>query len=539
MIRPATLALAVIALVPAALPTPADACGGFFCGQQPVEQNAERILFEVGEDSVTAVIEITYAGDSDDFSWILPLSGDLVGQLELVPEGVLSLLEVATVPQIIPPRTTCSTPAPPFGAFSESSVMRVGMSDDGGVDVTELDRVGPFEPVLVESDDPTALVTWLNDNGYIVTPAMEPFMDDYVARDFSFLAMQLAPGAGVQDIAPVQVTYSGTEPMIPLMLTSVATGPETGVLSFVAANTRYEARNYANLEVSTDELKADPLSGRTNYYPLISKMIDDAGGRAFVTEYAGSSTEAVALVQNVFLASDDAQESTAWVQSLLTRRTTITRMFATMGGWEMTQDPSFQPSAGGSVSRTLDLTDQPEVEVCGPGNAADAADVPCGTTYCGVGALCATTEEGSDGCVCGEGQTARSVLTPSAPGAAPTSTVVCQQADFEFMADVVGTPEGPADPCFANTCGENGTCVQVNGFPSCRCDEGFAAITNGVGGTTCSTALATYEASQLLWPTGCSEAGCSLTDDSPSGALLALLLSLAVLPRRRRIHGAS
>ena len=52
----------------------AAACGGFFCGRQPVDQTAERILFEVGSDSVTMTTQISYNGKAEDFAWILPLS---------------------------------------------------------------------------------------------------------------------------------------------------------------------------------------------------------------------------------------------------------------------------------------------------------------------------------------------------------------------------------------------------------------------------------------------------------------------------------
>lgn len=55
------------------VPSPAAACGGFFCGRQPVDQTAERILFEVGPDSVTMTTQISFNGAADDFAWILPL----------------------------------------------------------------------------------------------------------------------------------------------------------------------------------------------------------------------------------------------------------------------------------------------------------------------------------------------------------------------------------------------------------------------------------------------------------------------------------
>ena len=52
----------------------AEACGGLFCGNTPVDQTAERILFEVNDDNTTsAVIEIQYQGRAEDFSWVIPV----------------------------------------------------------------------------------------------------------------------------------------------------------------------------------------------------------------------------------------------------------------------------------------------------------------------------------------------------------------------------------------------------------------------------------------------------------------------------------
>jgi hypothetical protein len=57
------------------VPSPADACGGFFCGQQPVDQQAERVVFAVNADNtVTMISQITYTGSSEDFAWVLPLA---------------------------------------------------------------------------------------------------------------------------------------------------------------------------------------------------------------------------------------------------------------------------------------------------------------------------------------------------------------------------------------------------------------------------------------------------------------------------------
>ena len=72
--------LALAGLMAAGLtlqPAPAAACGGFFCdNNQPVNQQAERIIFAQEPDgTVTAVIQIQYAGPSERFAWMLPVSG--------------------------------------------------------------------------------------------------------------------------------------------------------------------------------------------------------------------------------------------------------------------------------------------------------------------------------------------------------------------------------------------------------------------------------------------------------------------------------
>src|SRR4051794_38499205 len=64
---------------------PAQACGGFFCGQPnnpfdppPVAQTAENVLFAMeqtasGQMHLEAHVQIFYTGPADVFSWIVPV----------------------------------------------------------------------------------------------------------------------------------------------------------------------------------------------------------------------------------------------------------------------------------------------------------------------------------------------------------------------------------------------------------------------------------------------------------------------------------
>jgi len=532
-------AVAVAASAALLCPSSALACGGLFCSNSPVDQNAERILFEVHPppQGVTAVVEITYAGDPGDFSWIVPVPE--TPTLDVVPTSTLRLLDAATAPSIIPPPTTCENgnrnlaggfPAPSAEADDFDS------AQDPGVTVEDLPQVGAFDPEVISSENPAALVEWLNENNYLITPEMEPFVAQYVADGYKFLGLKLAADSGVQDISPIKFSCpNGDMPLIPIRLTGVSAAPEMGILSFVAGNDRYAPVNYRNLQVDTDLVQFDPATGASNYYPLASWLIDQEGGKAFITEYSDTTVATQSLVDNAFIGFPaDEMEARDYVRGVLGQFSTITRMYSRMSGWEMDDDPTFAPNDNlGPVSRIHDLSNRPPVEVCG-----DIIEpVPCGDTYCGVGSTCATTEDGADGCICEPGTVARQITAPVGAGRPLRQTVTCQNSDLNLLEDAA-----IADACDGFTCGEGGSCQAVNGFPTCECDVGFAAVVNFAqpNGVSCVAVDQVFEPTQLLWEERPPRLGGALCECTSSGSStpalfgLGLLVGMGALMRRRR-----
>jgi len=516
------------------------ACGGFFCSSinlVPIEQNAERILFEVNTEgklagTVTATVEISYTGQPEGFSWVLPVS-DLVGQLGVAPPQALLLLDDATAPRILPPPTRCTSPFPPafFGGGDLALMGRAAA--DGGVMVEDLEQVGPYEPQLVSSEDAGALIAWLNDNEYLITPEMEPAVAEYVAAGMKFLAMKLAPDSGVADIAPIQVTYPGDEPMVPLVLTSVGAEPEMGVLVLIAGESRFESANYTNLEIDTAMVQADPSSGESNYYPLVSWQIDESGGQAMITEFVDSSRTVSDTAQNNWSWNTDFADSLAFVAELSERQTFVTRMYTRVSAWEMNSDPAFQEQGGTLLSNVHDLSDRPAVETC-----MGAPDrVPCGSMYCGADAQCATTSAG-DACLCPAGTVARVVNEPQLQSSFASNTVFCQDTTFDLMASVVDMALSGVgvDPCANFSCGDRGQCTALNGFATCLCEDDFAAVPDGGAGMTCEAVVSTYAPEQLLWnaTTGCSCSSVGSAAPLSSWLVLGLALVPAAVRRRRR-----
>ncbi len=64
------------------------------------------------------------------------------------------------------------------------------------VDVLSRGSVGPYEYVVVRSEDGATLRTWLATNGYYVSEDGGRIVDEYVASGHSFVAVKLQLGAG-------------------------------------------------------------------------------------------------------------------------------------------------------------------------------------------------------------------------------------------------------------------------------------------------------------------------------------------------------
>src|SRR4051812_29663275 len=91
-------------------PTPARACGGFFCdqpggilGSQPIAQTGENVLFRVDPtgasgSTLEAHIQIFYTGPAAQFSWTLPIAAAPRLPLPTGSDTVFSRVAAATAP---------------------------------------------------------------------------------------------------------------------------------------------------------------------------------------------------------------------------------------------------------------------------------------------------------------------------------------------------------------------------------------------------------------------------------------------------------
>ena len=307
----ALTATLIAGLLSLALPQEARACGGFFCSfSAPVNQAAERILFAVEGEDVTAHIQINYQGDAADFSWVLPLP--TVPEMDVGSDLVFDRLHQLTDPRFFIEwqKSDCEAGDGCMCEFDDADLGAGGDPSDshGGVEVLAEGSVGPFDYKVVSSKDPEAMFTWLNDNGYDQPDAAQPLIEQYVEFGFVFLALKLQKDKDAGEVQPIVIKYQDpTLACIPIKLTSIAAEPNMPIYNWVLAKARAVPVNYFHVVLNAKAydwvncaIPRGEYGGCGYYYggnadcqkaymELVTEAANAAAGRAFVTEYAGPS----------------------------------------------------------------------------------------------------------------------------------------------------------------------------------------------------------------------------------------------------------
>ncbi|HJL19122.1 MAG TPA: DUF2330 domain-containing protein, partial [Sandaracinaceae bacterium LLY-WYZ-13_1] len=293
----ATLALALGAA--AFAPSPAAACGGFFCdNSQPVNQQAERIIFAREDDgSVTAVIQIQYQGPSERFAWMLPVAGS--PEIAVSSDAAFQRLQQASNPVYrLNNRVegTCAGGARSAADFGSAGGADAGVAveDAGAPPVSVVDQgfVGPYDYVIIdvdpEAEDQVAVaITWLQDNGYDVPDMGSDVLRPYLESGMNLLAFRLTKGNDSGAVRPVRLSFGPGLPSIPLRPTAVATEPDLGILVWVLGDSRAIPANYRSLELN--EALIDWLAPGPTYDEVVTRAANEAMGQGFVTEMAGAA----------------------------------------------------------------------------------------------------------------------------------------------------------------------------------------------------------------------------------------------------------
>jgi len=342
--------LVTAAFAPLLLPKSARACGGCFAPPSAATVvTAHRMAVSISVGQTTLWDQIQYAGDPRDFVWVLPVQGGVA--VELADNAFFEALEERSVPILTGtslnsgggpcPDCPCCSAAGPGGAPSDT------------VTVHHSAVIGPYETATIGSDDPNALIAWLDENGYAVPDSTLGLIDHYVDQGMEFAVLRLRPGAGVQQMQPVRVTMPGLVPVFPLRMVGAGVADEVELLLFVIGEGRYAPENYPFTEIDRSALVYDWDAASYNYDEVFDRAV---GERAWVTEHAG------ALLAE--LPGDDGRVAHARIALPY-----LTRLRTRLGPQELDQDLILAASSLPDVSRYLDVrraVGSPPVFSCPP-----------------------------------------------------------------------------------------------------------------------------------------------------------------------------
>lgn len=508
-----------------ASPSRVDACGGFFCGNTPVDQQAERVLFAVSDAGTDMIVQISYRGAAEEFAWVLPVP-DVpdAASLDTFPAQALSALDANTSPIFLRPMDDTCSPVLLNGGGPDSSTP--------GVTVFIEQTVGPFEVAVLEGDA-APVVSWLQERAFRISESMVPLLQEYADAGMKLVALKLSADADTEDIEPIRMRFPPGPVSIPLRITAIAAEPEMGLLVFLLADQRWGPDNWAELDIDPATLRfaAHAWPVETDWLRRVALEADAFGGKAFVTELAEPTTRLVEQLRVTMPADPDQRAAAEALLDLLEDYPYLTRLYSRLSPNEMDVDPVFAPHDGPDVARERQMARF----VAGVDQCTDPDLNPCLYATCGAGALCTPIQSHTGplaGCHCPEGTLARTTFTPTG-----VATVVCVQ-EGSFL-----EPGEGEDPCAGFDCGL-GECVANNMTPTCRCNEGGIAVgweLDGQRHTRCVTADEVIPRDLILGPLeptpdpepardAFSGGGCSA---GGTGGGLLLLLGLVVLRRRR------
>lgn len=255
----------------------------------PVDQTGETIVFAQGGGFVEAHVQINYdGGDATQFSWIVPVPA--VPEIDVGSFDFITTLRDSTVPSygITTGTNEC------VGDTNDTGISSgfITDPDGGGVgdpnpEVLEQATAGAFEYVILQGGTSETMMQWLDDNGYAQSPIAPAIFDAYIDEGSVFVAFRLRHLAGVEDLHPVVIRYEGTEPCIPIRLTAVAAAEDMDIRALFLGEERVLPTNYRHVRLN--QLQLDWLQRAPNYGDVVSRALDEAGGRAFITEYAGDT----------------------------------------------------------------------------------------------------------------------------------------------------------------------------------------------------------------------------------------------------------
>lgn len=215
----ATLRFALAALVlgvAVSLPAPSPGCAAI--GRHPVHISSEDaiIVWDAGSKIQHFIRRASFQTLAPDFGFLVPTPA--APKLTEVGDAAFDALA-----GVIRPRVRQVFGGVEFFSLffqfpgNRADMVPGAMKD--GVRVLDSAKVGGFNAVVLEADDPTLLEEWLKTNGYPSTPEISGWLGPYLTQKWKVTAFKIetdpATGRAVGSDKAVKMTFAAEQPFFP------------------------------------------------------------------------------------------------------------------------------------------------------------------------------------------------------------------------------------------------------------------------------------------------------------------------------------
>lgn len=291
---PTLLASALVAAATCEV-RPTRACGGTFragAAAQPVEQRGANALFAVHDGRVEAHLQLRYAGEPSTLGWVIPVPRPPV--VRIGSQALFDALLAQSEPTFDGdgPREQdecaydghggCSGPS----GYAPAPALELPQERPREPSV-DRQRVGELDVAVLTGGGVGPVTSWLATSGLHVDAEVLPTLQAYVDEGYSFVAVKLTAGAGLDETHPIVVEYDGATPSLPLRLAASSAREDAWFRALFLGTGRWVSDSYAH--VVPNDAAFDWARTGAGYPDVIARALDAPGadGRAFVTEYAG------------------------------------------------------------------------------------------------------------------------------------------------------------------------------------------------------------------------------------------------------------
>jgi len=263
----------------------------------PIYDLGQRAVIFYENSKETLVLSTTFAGDADDFAWIIPTPAR--PEIDKVSGALFAELETKT--SVAFKQRSDIYPVPLM-----FDAMRTESFSGPSVTVEETKEVGYYDATVVSANDSSEFIRWLSERGYSFPSTDSHLLNDYIRDRWHFTVVRIKPDYAGESVSaslrrghstPLKLTFDSNEIIYPIKLSQVkikrtqeASSPTTSVLPpppyRYDYNYRYQERFPVVIYTIANHRKQ--LSGFQTEYggwmtkAEVEKLTDAASGGAWV-----------------------------------------------------------------------------------------------------------------------------------------------------------------------------------------------------------------------------------------------------------------